>query len=93
MGRGMAWLDTGTHDTLHEAGSFVRTMEHRQGLKLCCPEEIAWRSEWIKDHQLLELAKPLINSGYGKYLIKLLEESDIDHRLLDKNVKPNSPIN
>ena len=89
MGRGMAWLDTGTHDTLHEAGSFIRTIEHRQGLKLCCPEEISWRSGWINDDELKVLAKPLIKSGYGKYLQNLLHESDTDHKLLDKNVKPN----
>tara|TARA_Y100000589_G_scaffold329778_1_gene377424 strand:+ start:11773 stop:12711 length:939 start_codon:yes stop_codon:yes gene_type:complete len=87
MGRGMAWLDTGTHDTLHEAGSFIRTIEHRQGLKLCCPEEIAWRSGWIDNKQLERLAEPLIQSGYGQYLKNLLYESDSDHKLLDKNVK------
>jgi len=90
MGRGMAWLDTGTHDTLHEAGSFVRTIEHRQGLKLCCPEEISWRSGWIDDNKLKELAKPLIKSGYGQYLENLLNESASDHNLLEKNIKTNS---
>tara|TARA_Y100000746_G_scaffold228869_2_gene237603 strand:- start:506 stop:1432 length:927 start_codon:yes stop_codon:yes gene_type:complete len=89
MGRGMAWLDTGTHDSLHEAASFVRTIEQRQGLKLCCPEEIAWRSGWINNNQLIELAKPLLKSGYGQYLKKLIYETDIDHKILDKNVKNN----
>ena len=89
MGRGMAWLDTGTHDTLHEAGSFIRTIEHRQGLKLCCPEEISWRSGWINDYELKVLAEPLFKSGYGEYLQNLLHESETDHKLLDKNVKSN----
>lgn len=89
MGRGMAWLDTGTHDNLHEAGSFVKTIEHRQGLKLCCPEEIAWRSGWINNEKLFELAEPLLNSGYGEYLKNLLYETETDHKLLDKNVKSN----
>ncbi len=76
LGRGTAWLDTGTCDSLHEAGSYIRTLEHRQGLKTSCPEEIAWRSGWINDDQLEKLASNSINSGYGKYLLKILKESD-----------------
>lgn len=74
MGRGMAWLDTGTCDSLHEAGSYIRTLEKRQGLKIGCPEEVAWRQGWIGDGQLLELAAPLRKSGYGVYLESLLKE-------------------
>jgi len=73
MGRGFAWLDTGTHASLLDAGQYVRVMEERQGLKICCPEEIAWRQGFISDTQLEEIAKPLIKSGYGTYLIRLLE--------------------
>lgn len=73
MGRGMAWLDTGTCDSLHEASSYIRTLEHRQGLKVGCPEEVAWRQGWIHDDQLQQLAEPLQKSGYGSYLLKLLE--------------------
>lgn len=74
MGRGMAWLDTGTCDSLHEAASYIRTLEHRQGLKVGCPEEVAWRLGWIDGAQLERLAAPLRKSGYGDYLLTLLEE-------------------
>lgn len=73
MARGMAWLDTGTHDSLLEAAHFVQTLEKRQGLKVGCPEEVAWRMGWIDDEQLVRLAKPLEKSGYGHYLLDLLE--------------------
>ena len=73
MGRGMAWLDTGTCDSLHEASSYIRTLEHRQGLKVGCPEEVAWRMGWISADQLSALAEPLRKSGYGEYLLQLLE--------------------
>ena len=73
MARGMAWLDTGTHDSLLEAAHFVQTLEKRQGLKVGCPEEVAWRMGWIDGEQLSRLAVPLRNSGYGDYLLELLE--------------------
>jgi len=76
MGRGMAWLDTGTCDSLHEAGSYIRTLEHRQGLKVGCPEEVAWRMGWISGAQLEDLALGLRKSGYGDYLLQLLESGD-----------------
>ena len=72
--RGMAWLDTGTIDSLLDASSFIKTIESRQGLKISCPEEIAWRNGWISDEQLIALSQSLKKSGYGKYLINLLEE-------------------
>ena len=74
FGRGDAWLDTGTHDSLLEAGAFVQTLEKRQGLKACCPEEICWRKGWISDAQLEALAQPLAKSGYGQYLLQTLTE-------------------
>ena len=74
MGRGMAWLDTGTHDSLLEASQFVQTIERRQGLKVCCPEEIAYRRGFIDAAQLEALAAPLAKSGYGKYLLDVLKE-------------------
>ena len=74
LGRGDAWLDTGTHDSLLEASQFVHTLEKRQGLKACCPEEICWRHKWIDDAQLAALAAPLAKSGYGQYLQRVLEE-------------------
>ena len=73
MARGMAWLDTGTHDSLLEAAHFVQTLEKRQGLKVGCPEEVAWRMGWIDDEQVARLASPLEKSGYGSYLLELLE--------------------
>ncbi len=74
MGRGHAWLDTGTHESLLDAGLFIQTIEKRQGLKVACPEEIAWRAGWIDGEQLRRLAAPLAKNGYGQYLVRLLEE-------------------
>ena len=74
MGRGQAWLDTGTHESLLEAGQFIQTIEKRQGLKVACPEEIAWRKGWIDAAALERLAQPLIKSGYGQYLMGLLSD-------------------
>ena len=87
MGRGMAWLDTGTFDSLHEAGSYIRTLEQRQGLKVGCPEEVAWRQGWIDADQLEQLAKPLLKSGYGRYLLQLLDEPVGEHALLQRNLE------
>ncbi|MEG7362336.1 glucose-1-phosphate thymidylyltransferase RfbA [Pseudomonas citronellolis] len=75
MGRGYAWLDTGTHDSLLEASHFIATLENRQGLKVACPEEIAFRQKWINAEQLEALAAPLVKSGYGQYLKRLLVET------------------
>lgn len=74
MGRGYAWLDTGTHESLLEAGQFIATLENRQGLKVSCPEEIAFRNKWIDAEKLEKLAQPLAKNGYGKYLYSLLNE-------------------
>jgi glucose-1-phosphate thymidylyltransferase len=71
LGRGFAWLDTGTHDSLMEAGNYIQTIENRQGLKVCCPEEIAYVNGWINAEQLLQLAAPLAKTGYGQYLQQL----------------------
>jgi glucose-1-phosphate thymidylyltransferase len=75
MGRGYAWLDTGTHDSLLEASHFIATLEKRQGLKVACPEEIAFRSGWISATELERQAQPLLKNGYGQYLLQVLRES------------------
>lgn len=76
MGRGYAWLDTGTHESLNEASAFIETIERRQGLKVACPEEIAFRNGLINAEKLTELAQPLVKNGYGQYLLKLLKEEN-----------------
>ncbi len=78
LGRGHAWLDTGTYETLLEASHFIETLERRQGLKIGCPEEIAWNKKWIDDARLEALAAPLRNSGYGNYLLSLLRDDPRD---------------
>jgi glucose-1-phosphate thymidylyltransferase len=77
LGRGFAWLDTGTHDSLMEAGNYIETIENRQGLKVCCPEEIAYVNGWIDDEQLLALAAPLAKTGYGQYLRQLIRQGRV----------------
>ena len=74
MGRGYAWLDTGTHESVLDASQFIATLEHRQGLKVACPEEIAYRNRWIDAGQLEKLAQPLLKNGYARYLIRVLKE-------------------
>jgi glucose-1-phosphate thymidylyltransferase len=73
LGRGYAWLDTGTHDSLLEAGQFIATLEKRQGLKVACPEEIAYRAGWIDRAQLLAMARPMLKNGYGQYLLQIAD--------------------
>lgn len=77
MGRGYAWLDTGTHASLLDAATYVRITEERQGLKICCPEEIAWRQGFISDTELENIAQPLVKSGYGEYLLQLLKQGNM----------------
>ena len=74
LGRGVAWLDTGTHDDLLAAAQFIATVDKRQGLKINCPEEIAWRNHWITTEELLKIAEPLRKSGYGNYLLRMINE-------------------
>jgi glucose-1-phosphate thymidylyltransferase len=73
LGRGVAWLDTGTHESLLQASMFIEAIETRQGLKVCCPEEIAYRKSYISANQLEELARPLAKTGYGTYLLEILK--------------------
>lgn len=73
LGRGFAWLDTGTHESLHEASSFVQTIEHVQGLKVACLEEIAWQNNWLSDDDLAKIAEPMMKNEYGQYLIRLIK--------------------
>ncbi len=89
LGRGAAWLDTGTCDSLHEASSFIKIIEQRQGLKIGCPEEVSWRQKWISDQQLIKLSKPFLKSGYGEYLMQLIDSSNSKNKYLLGNT-PNS---
>ncbi|HEY0506066.1 MAG TPA: glucose-1-phosphate thymidylyltransferase RfbA [Lysobacter sp.] len=77
LGRGYAWLDTGTHQSLLEASNYIETIEARQGLRVCCPEEIAWNNGWISAEQLNALARPLAKNGYGQYLLSLVERGPV----------------
>ena len=78
LGRGIAWLDTGTHESLIQAANFIETIEARQGLRICCPEEVAYFNGWIDDAQLRALAAPLAKNGYGQYLLSLLEHGRVE---------------
>jgi glucose-1-phosphate thymidylyltransferase len=78
LGRGYAWLDTGTHESLLQASNFIETIEARQGLRVCCPEEIAFYNQWINAEQLESLARPLSKNGYGQYLMSLLEHGRVE---------------
>jgi len=78
LGRGYAWLDTGTHESLVEASTYIQTIEKRQGLRVCCPEEIAYFNGWIDAAQLRDLARPLVKNGYGQYLLGLLEHGQVE---------------
>lgn len=77
LGRGLAWLDTGTHDSLHEAASFVKTIEHVQNLQVACLEEITWRKGWLTSEQIRDLAKPMAKNEYGQYLLRLLAKQGV----------------
>ena len=77
LGRGYAWLDTGTHESLTDASNYIETIENRQGLKVCCPEEIAWTNGWIDAEQVLRLAQPLAKNGYGQYLQQLVRQGPV----------------
>ena len=78
LGRGYAWLDTGTHESLNQAANFIETVEARQGLRVCCPEEVAYNLGWIDAAQLRALAAPLSKNGYGQYLLSLLEHGPVE---------------
>ena len=78
LGRGYAWLDTGTHESLNQAANFIETIEARQGLRVCCPEEVAYNRGWIDADQLRALAAPLARNGYGQYLLALLEHGPVE---------------
>ena len=78
LGRGMAWLDTGTFDALHQAGSYIRTLEKRQGLKIGCPEEVAWRNGWINDQQFHEIGLKIGNESYLEYINLMIKEKKQD---------------
>ena len=91
LGRGYAWLDTGTHDSLLEASQFISTLEKRQGLKVACPEEIAFRSGWITAHQLEALARPMLKNGYGRYLQQVLTDRVISDSGPSREGLPTGP--